>query len=230
MKRVILIVIVIMMSFGAVACTSNTQSIFDETADVDEMADKPTEQPTEQPTDKPTQAPTQIPTEAPTEKPTDEPTSDIPDGAESVAVLFMSAQIDIFISMMIPEWTYSTEMIPGQVFFFPQDDLTGETGVAISSQEDEGAVIAVMWDNITTNFTEMMPGFEWQQEEDAIVGEYNASRYSFTSDWFYGDYFFWYTAEKLYICSFTAREDEYDELLVKLLESLETFEVLSEMQ
>lgn len=226
MKRILLIIFVIMMCFGAVACASNTQGIFDEMADADETAELPTEKPTE----KPTQAPTQMPTEEPTEKPTEEPTNDIPDGAEAVALLFMSPKIDIFIMMKMPGWVYSTEIIAGQVFFYPPEETSGETGVSISSQEDEGAPIAAMWDNIAVNFAEMMPGFEWQQEEDVAVGEYTANRYSFTSDWYYGDYFLWYTEDKLYICSFTAREDEYDELLVKLLESLETFKVLSEMQ
>ncbi len=232
MKRVLLIIFVIMMCFGAAACV-NTRSITDETADAyetEEPTEKPTQAPTEKPTEKPTQAPTQMPTQAPTQMPTEEPTSDIPDGAESTALVFMSPKIDIFIMMMMPEWTYSTEIIPGQVFFYPPEETSGETGVSISSQNDVGASIAGMWDNIAISFAEMMPGFEWQQEEDVAVGEYTANRYSFTSDWYYGDYFLWYAEDKLYICSFTAREDEYDELLVNLLESLETFIVLSEMQ
>ena len=75
-----------------------------------------------------------------------------------------------------------------------------------------------------------MPGFEWEQAEDVHVGDYTAGPYSFVSDWFLGDYFFWNTEGRFYICSFTAKEGEYDELAEKLLESLETFQVLSDMQ
>ncbi len=141
----------------------------------------------------------------------------------------MSPKIDIFITMKMPDWTYSTEYIPGQVFFYPVDETTGETGVAFSSQE-AGDSIEEVWGNVEANFAENLPGFEFMQEEDVVVGKYTGSRYSFTSDLVYGDYIMWNTKDKLFICTFTAREDEYDDLLAKLLESLKSFEVLSEMQ
>ncbi len=248
MKRTLLILLAVFICFSLTACFGETESMLfgsgkEETAQEPEDAQEQKPEPAPPVTEKPEQESTLEPTPEQTEEPIEsvQPTQDLPwlpkppetpqppADASQQTIVFMDMFIDILIVVDIPNWTYSTELYDGEVFFYPEDDLSGNTGFAISSYFKSEDTTEDVWRDFYTAMEAVFADFKWESEEDIAAGEYTAQRYSFASADFKGDYFLWYSKERLYICSFTATEDEYEQLYPLVTDALSTFIAVSEM-
>ncbi len=244
MKRILLILLAAAICFSLTACFDGAESMLYGRSEQDtekepeaEHTQKP--EPVPSVTEKPEQEPAQEPTEEPTVsvQPTQElpwlpappETPQVPDGVSQQAIVFMDLYIDILIIVDIPDWTYSTELYDSEVFFYPEGDLSGSTGFAISSVFKNEYSAEDVWQDFVTAMEALFTDFEWKSEENIAVGDYTAQRYSFASEDFKGDYFLWHSKERLYIVSFTATEDEYEQLYPLVEEALGTFTAVSEM-
>ena len=241
MKRIVILMIAAMLCFVLTACTDNYQgSIFEKPAvnDSADIAAVPTQNPAPEQTPEPSPVPEPsaepVPTKEPAEKP--EPTQELPwlpkpaedEGSSNPeTILFLDPDIDIFIMVSIPDWTYITQS--GEVFFYPADDDSGNTGMAISSHDKGMYTIEMVWADITEAMGQYFSAFEWEQTDSIMAGEYSAEHYSFTTEGVVGDYFFWHSQSRLYICTFTAFENEYVDLYPLAVESIGTFVAVSEM-
>ena len=248
MKKTLFILLATVICFSLTACFGETESMLfgsgkEETAlePEDEQAQKPEPAPpvTEKPELEPALEPTPELTQEPTESaqlnqdlpwlPKPPETPQPPADASQQAIVFMDMFIDILIVVDIPGWVYSTELYDGEVFFYPEGDLSGSTGLAISSVFKNEYSAEDVWQDFVTAMEALFNDFEWDSEENIAAGDYTANRYSFAADDFKGDYFIWHSKERLYIGSFTATEDEYEQLYPLVEDALGTFKAVSEM-
>ncbi|MDD5016598.1 MAG: hypothetical protein PHO15_00690 [Eubacteriales bacterium] len=231
MKRILMVMLAVMLCIGLAACkiadtaTDETHGSGFSSGDSEEETDTPEE----------TKAPKESETGGigiPEKTRTTEESPAVTE--EAVAIVYTNADLDLFIMVYAPDWEYSSEIIQGEVFFYPADAYVVQTntGFAISSNEadtSDNSLIAQTWDSAASMLGQTFADFEWEQAAPVGVGAYTAQRYHFTMQGFFGDYFIWVTESRIYICSLTAEADEYDQVLAMLLESLGTFQVLSDM-
>lgn len=144
------------------------------------------------------------------------------------ALVYMDPKIDMFLMVDSVDWVYTKELYEGQVFFHPKNEnpMATYNGFSISSQEAGNSTIEQLWDNVKSGFEASIPGFEWNQEDNIEVGSYTGYRYHFSGDEFTGDYIFWETEAKLYICSLTSFPNDYEDNAELLIRSLKSFKTL----
>jgi hypothetical protein len=160
-----------------------------------------------------------------------------------VPYTYTDTEIDISITIDTPGWSYNKEDNAGMVVFYMPRDYDGLTSFAISAntamQEGMDAddlaetidyMAQVSQDGLKNGMTEV----DWQMNDLLIAGQYDAQRYSFsaklrsTGSRVRGDYVFWWSEKKLYICSFITFSDIYDENFEVLKNALYTFDTLDE--
>ena len=205
MKKALLWVMILLLCVCAAACTEKS----DNTIQEDEL-------------------PTDI---EPT--PEHEPEMDVLVGEvfEEVSFLYTDSELDMVLVIDSSKWAYTKELLPGSVFFYPQDtgSQTSPYGFAISTHEKTDAPLSDAWETAKPGIEAETTGFEWIQDEPVNVGIYMGERYHFWGEGIKGDYIIWETQNLLYTCCLTAQEADYNHYIGLLLDSLETFYVISEM-
>lgn len=144
---------------------------------------------------------------------------------------YLDPEIDIILLIPSTEWLYTKELYEGEVYFYPKKSTIRNyySGFAISSDEKNACTIEYLWDLVCENFESNTSVFEWELLDDIPVGLYTGQRYHFSTDQFVGDYIFWETEERIYICSFTSSETLYEKDFSLLESSLESFQVYSDV-
>ena len=165
--------------------------------------------------------------------PEHEPQMNVPVGEvfEEVSFLYTDSELDMVLVIDSSKWAYTKELLPGSVFFYPQDtgSETSPYGFTISAHEKADAPLSDAWETARPGIEAIATGFVWIQDEPVNVGIYVGERYQFWGEGIKGDYIIWETQSLLYTCSFTAQDSNYNDYLGLLLDSLETFYVISEM-
>ena len=161
---------------------------------------------------------------------------------EEVGIAYSDGENAFSIYISEPGWAYY-KYEDGTVMFYDKSKNDGITGFAISStiasdagltQTESDEVIESLWAQTVSYFGQSTTSLEWYQNEDMSFGEYAAKRYSFTGAFtdtegeVDGDYFFWPVEDKIYICSFIAYPDDYDEYFVIMEGSLGNFMPITE--
>lgn len=128
-------------------------------------------------------------------------------------------------------WAYTKDLYPGEVFFYLKDKKPEESpaGFAISSQsKNDQNTIEKTWGIVKTSLEKNIKELAIKQEADAKAGEYDLKRYHYSgkkedNTEITGDYFFWTTEKRLYICSFASTKEEYEKNLAVVQNALQTF-------
>ncbi len=178
------------------------------------------------------------------EKVVDDETVDDAIAGEEISLMYMDPNIDMFLNVDAPGWRYQKDNASGTAYFIPID-YDGRSMFAISANTQREGVVAddeldafidYMWDLSLQNLNTSFSSFEWEQKANIEVGAYSATRFHFigTSKDVYqeieGDYFFWWTDKKLYICSLTALPEKYDDYFNMLESSLKSFKTYEELE
>ena len=167
---------------------------------------------------------------------------DSSDVSESeVPYTYTDSEIDISMTIDTPGWSYHKEDAAGMVVFYMPQDYDGLTNFAISantarqdgmSADDLDETIDYMAQASKDDLKNGMIDVDWQMADPLIAGQYDAQRYSFTAKLrstgsrVRGDYIFWWSEKKLYICSFITFSDIYEENFEVLKSALYTFDTL----
>jgi hypothetical protein len=146
------------------------------------------------------------------------------------ALVYLDPDINIFITIDAAGWTYTKELYPGEVYFYPEggDPAASPTGIAISSQSP-GTNAAQMGDVLHDNLAAALGDVTWEPAGEVSVGAYTGALYRFTADDIAGCYVCWETDARLYIGSLTTPPDTYGEMEAMLLRSLKSFLTLEEI-
>lgn len=165
--------------------------------------------------------------------PVHEPQMNVPVGEvfDEVSFLYIDSELDMVLVIDSSKWAYTKELMPASVFFYPQNtgSETSPYGFLISAQEKADAPLSDAFEAARPGIEAMAAGFEWIQDEPVNVGIYMGERYHFWGEGIKGDYIIWETQNLLYTCSLTAQDADYNSYIGLLLDSLETFYVISEM-
>lgn len=161
------------------------------------------------------------------------------------AFSYLDPQIDISLLISAPGWRYEKDDDAGMVVFYEKEDYDGLTSFAISSnikREDEMTetdleeIIDYMGEDSKVIIQNGIASVDWNEADPLMVGNYDARRFSYTgklkstgSD-VRGDYIFWWTSDRLYICSFIAFDDIYDTNYIILINALDTFKTYAEIE
>ena len=163
--------------------------------------------------------------------------------AES-AFSYLDPKIDISLMIDAPGWRYEKDDEAGMVMFYEPEDYDGLTSFAISSntkreaemtEADLSEIIDYMGEASRSNLTAGIKSLVWENAEPVMAGKHEAARYTYTGELkstgspIRGDYLFWWTDERLYICSFIAFSDIYEGYFDILTDSLETFKTYAEI-
>jgi|GEM_PF-2490015 len=162
---------------------------------------------------------------------------------EEAGLVYTDPQLEMFIYISAPGWEGSKDNEQGVVYFEKKksdytifaisSNITREAGKSAEELKEE---IGYYWDYSKSGMEQGFASFEWRKEPDIKAGEYDAARYHFIGDIggnegiIEGDYFYWWTDSRLYICSFTALTEDYAVEYETLKDALLTFETYDEME
>lgn len=160
------------------------------------------------------------------------------------AFSYLDPEIDISLMIDAPGWRYKKDDEAGMVIFYEPEDYDGLTSFAISSntkreeamtEADLSEIIDYMGEASRSNLTAGIKSLLWENADPEMAGKYEAARFTYTGvlkstgSKIAGDYLFWWTDERLYICSFIAFVDIYDSYFEILTASLDTFKTYAEL-
>lgn len=154
---------------------------------------------------------------------------------------YIDPDLDMFLYVSHPDWRYAKDHESKTVFFYPYY-TDGETMFAISANTprtptmDNSQLDQTIYDLWNIKLQDFYNGFDnlhWEPTDMLQIGEYTATQYFFTGQYknsnrtIIGNYLFWWTEDRLFICSFTAYPDEYEDVYSLFVESISSFKPLS---
>jgi len=161
------------------------------------------------------------------------------------AFSYLDPKIDMSLIISESGWRYEKDDEAGMVIFYEKADYDGLTSFAISSntkreeemtEADLEEIIDYMGEESKSIIQNGTASVDWNEADPIMVGIYDARRFSYTgklkstgSD-VRGDYIFWWTPDRLYICSFIAFEDVYQTNNIILINALDTFRTYDEIE
>jgi hypothetical protein len=158
---------------------------------------------------------------------------------------YLDPEIDISLMINAPGWRYQKDDEARMVLFYEPEDYDGLSSFAISSntqREDEMTdadleeIIDYMGEASRSSLLDGIKSLVWENADPVMAGKYEAARYTYTGELkstgskIAGDYLFWWTDERLYICSFITFSDIYDSYFGILTNSLATFKTYAETE
>ncbi len=157
---------------------------------------------------------------------------------------YLDPNIDMSLLIAAPGWRYQKDEEAGMVIFYMPEEYDGLTSFAISSNTKKGngmsdndldSVIDQMGYESNEIVESFVTSVDWKEVDSIKAGNYTARRFSYTGklkssdENVHGDYFFWWTKDRLYTCSSVTFEDIYEEYYLILKEALLTFKTYDEI-